>query len=274
VRNTKKMFSIFLAFACAFLIAQAAQAQDFPFGIDNVPNVFGIGVGVLPDYQGSNDYMIGAAPFLKYTPEKTEYYALLLATELYINVLNHPTLRLGPVVNYRFGRNDDVEDDVVKKMEEIDGTIEAGAFIGYEWKDSQNPLHRWGVTLEFLGDVGNEYKGYLFNLSARYWVPVHKMAEIGLAVGTTYTDDNYMEKYFGVDKRDSDRTGLPIFEAEAGMKEVRVIPAVVVHFSPNWHVGAGVRYARFLDDAEDSPVVDDRGSADQWIAGVAVAYTW
>jgi outer membrane protein len=83
-----------------------------------------------------------------------------------------------------------------------------------------------------------------------------------------------MDKYFGVSPKDSDRTGLPIFEAEAGVKEVRVIPAVVVHFSPKWHAGFGVRYARLLDDAEDSPVVDERGSADQWIAGAALAYAW
>jgi outer membrane protein len=178
------------------------------------------------------------------------------------------------VVNYRFGRNDDVEDDVVKEMEEIDGTFEAGAFFGYEWIDSKNPLHRWGFTLEFLSDVGGEYNGYLVSLSARYWHPVAKMVDLGIGIGTTYCDENYMEKYFGVDERDSDRTGLPIFEAEGGVKEVRVIPAVVVHFSPQWHVGAGIRYARLLDDAEDSPVVDERGSADQWVAGVAVAYAW
>jgi MipA family protein len=272
--KTKKLFSLFLALVCALLVAQAAQAQDFPFGIDNIPNVVGVGVGMLPDYQGSDDFMVGGAPFFKLTLDKTDYYALLLATELYVNVLNHPTLRLGPVVNYRFGRNDDVEDEVVKDMEEIEGTVEAGVFVGYEWRDSQNPLHRWGITLEFLGDVGGEYDGYTVSASARYWYPVHKMVDLGLGIGASFADNNYMETYFGVSERDSDRTGLPVFEAESGVKDVRIIPAIAVHFSPNWHAAAGFRYSRLLDDAEDSPVVDDRGSADQWIAGIGVAYAW
>jgi MipA family protein len=274
MRNTRKIFAVFIAFVCAFLVAHSAQAQDMPFGIDNVPNIVGIGGGMLPDYIGSDDYMGGAAPFFKWTPEKTEYYAMLLATQLYVNVANHPTFRFGPTVNYRFGRDDDVEDSMVKKMEEIDGTIEAGAFVGYEWKDPQNPMHRWGVTLDFLADVGGEYKGYLASLSARYWIPLSKMFDFGIAVGTTYGDNNYMETYFGVSERDSERSGLSEFKAESGFREVRVIPALTMHFSPQWHAGVGVRYSRLLDDAEDSPIVDDRGDANQWIYGLAVAYAW
>jgi outer membrane protein len=85
---------------------------------------------MLPDYLGSDDYMGGAAPFFKYTPENTDYYVMLIATQLYVNLANHPTIRFGPVINYRFGRNDDVDDKAVKKMEEIEGTVEAGAFVG------------------------------------------------------------------------------------------------------------------------------------------------
>jgi len=272
--NRGKIFMLFIAFVCAFLIVHSAQAQDLPFGIDNVPNIVGIGGGMLPDYLGSNDYMGGAAPFFKITPEKTEYYVMLVATQLYVNVANNPNFRIGPTINYRFGRNDDVDDDVVKKMEEIDGAFEAGAFVGYEWKDSQNPLHRWGVTLEFLADVGNVYKGYIVSASTRYWLPVHKMAELGLVVGMSIADDNYMETYFGVDQKDSDRTGLAIFEADSGIRDVRVIPAVVVHFSPKWHMGIGARYSRLLNDAEDTPIVEDRGTPNQWIYGLALAYAW
>jgi outer membrane protein len=277
MKSIKQLFSIFLLLVCAMVFAQTAQAQDTPFGMDNIPNIVGVGVAMVPDYQGSDDYMVGAAPFLKYTPEKTEYYALLLATQLSVNVINHPTFRFGPMVNYRFGRDDDVEDDVVKNMEEIDGTFEAGAFIGYEWIDKNNPLHRWGITLEFLGDVGNEHKGYILSATAKYWYPVHKMIDIGMGVGATYADNHYMNTYFGVSPEDSATTGLREFKAGSGIKDVRVIPAVVMHFSPQWHAGIGCRYQRLLDDAEDSPVVaakDGKGGKDQWFYGIAVAYAW
>jgi outer membrane scaffolding protein for murein synthesis (MipA/OmpV family) len=42
----------------------------------------------------------------------------------------------------------------------------------------------------------------------------------------------------------------------------------------NWHIAAGVKYFYLMDDAKDSPVTDDEGNANQWIAGVGVAYSW
>lgn len=271
--NRWKIFSVLFAVACALLIGQAAHAQDSPFAIENVPNIVGVGAGILPDYEGSNNYTIGAAPFFRLTYPKSNFFATLIATELYVNVMDHPWLRFGPVVNYRFGRNN-VDDKVVKHMEDIDGAFEAGAFAGVEFIDSQNPRQRFIATVEILSDISNVYKGYNMSASARYWYPVHKMVDVTLGVGAAYADDNYMKTYFGVNQKDSDRTGLPVFEADSGIKDVRVVPGVVVHLSPDWHVGAGFRYAKLLNDAKDSPVVKDRGSSDQWIAGLAVGYSW
>ena len=58
--------------------------------------VFGVGVGIYPDYLGSNNYSVGAAPFGRYNFGKTERYLELVATELYANVLDHPFCGLAP----------------------------------------------------------------------------------------------------------------------------------------------------------------------------------
>ncbi len=266
--------SLIIAAVFALLLVSAAQAQNGIVNIENVPNVFGIGIATYPDYMGSNDYAVGVAPFARLTYPKTQWYLRLLVADLQMNVINHPIFRLGPALNYRFGRDDDIDDRVVKHMREIDDTIEAGAFAGIELVDSTNPRQRFLAQVEFLSDVGNEYKGYNISLTASYWMPVAKMVDITIGAGTTYADENYMETYFGVDQNNSDRTGLPVFEADSGFRDVRVNPGVVVHLSYDWHVAAGVQYRRLLDDAEDSPIVDDRGSADQWIAGLGVAYSW
>ena len=47
-----------------------------------------------------------------------------------------------------------------------------------------------------------------------------------------------------------------------------------MHLSQHWHLAAGVRYERIVGDAEDSPVVAIAGSANQWIAGLGVAFSW
>ncbi len=275
MRNFSKSFIMVFVAVVILSLASVAQAQDSPFNIENVPNVVGVGIAMLPDYPGSDDYMVGGAPFFKINIDSQfEYYLRLLATDLQLNLINHPIFRFGPAFNYRFGRNDDVEDDVVKKMKEIDGTIEAGAFMGIELVDKDNPRQRFLSQVEFLSDVGGEYKGYNVSLSASYWFPVHKAVDVTFGGGITYADGNYMETYFGVDQKNADRTGLPVYEADSGLLMARINTGAVLHLSMSWHLAAGLQYRPLLDDAADSPIVDDRGSTSQWIYGLGVAYSW
>ena len=269
-------FFLVTAVICVLSFASNAFAQQTPFSIENMPNVVGAAGGMIPDYEGSNNYQTGAAPFFKLTYPNTQWYAMLIATELYVNVLNHPFLRLGSVGEFRFGRNDtfDVDDKVLKKMSEIENTWEAGGFAGVEFIDKENPRNRVSASVTFLSDVGNVYKGYNISLNARIWREVLQMMDVSVGVGATYADDNFMDTYFSVSEIDSEKTGLNIFKAKSGIKDVNVSPAVVVHLSKDWHVGVGMLYKRLLADAKDSPLVKTVGSPDQFLVGLGLAYSW
>jgi outer membrane scaffolding protein for murein synthesis (MipA/OmpV family) len=39
-------------------------------------------------------------------------------------------------------------------------------------------------------------------------------------------------------------------------------------------MGAGIKYFALMEDAKDSPIVDDRGDSNQWVYGLGVAYSW
>ncbi len=248
-------------------------AQDLGISIDNMPHVVGAGIGIVPDYEGSDDYMFGAAPFGKYQFPGRQQYILLKAFELQANLVNHPWFRFGPSLNYHFGR-DDVDDDVVDRMDDIDDTVEGGAFVGVEFIDRSNPRKRFSADIDFLHDLGGEHDGYTISFGARGWYPVSRMFDIGIGGAFVYADGDYMSTYFDVDRSDSLRSGLPEFDADAGVKDIRINPVVVMHLSVNWHLAAGFQYRRLLGDAADSPIVDDRGSKNQWISGVGVAYSW
>lgn len=260
------------AVVASLLIVSSALAQQSAFEINNVPNVVGAAVGIAPDYSGSNNYKFVAAPFAKFT-FMGQRYVRLLATELTVNVLNHPWLRLGPAVNYRFER-DDVDNSQVDKMEKIDGTAEAGGYVGVELIDSQNPRRRFLASVEVLGDVGDTYNGYYITLSSRYWYPVSQLPlDLSLGMSATYADGNFMQTYYGVTPSDSARSGLPVYNAGAGWRDWSVSPTAVVHLSRSWHVAAGVRLQVLLNSAGSSPVVNV-GSTSQWLAGLGVGYTW
>jgi outer membrane protein len=271
----KRILVGILAVMVTMLFASAGLAAgiDSPVAIENVPKVVGLGVGMVPDYLGSDNYTVAAAPFFRYTFADSERYLQLIATELSFNVLNHPNFVLGPVLNYRPGRSD-VEDDVVDEMDEIDGTVDLGITAGYIWKNKANPRHRFITSLTFYGDAGDVYRGWLVSAGARYWYPVSKPIDLQIGVGANYGNSQYMDTYFGVSSEDARHSGLKKFEADEGFRDINAQVGAVIHFSMNWHLAAGVKYFGLISDASDSPIVDKRGDANQFVFGLGLAYSW
>lgn len=253
--------------------AHAQQAGGVVFELPEIRNYVAVAVGVVPDYMGSDDYTVGAAPVGLMKFGSSERYARLLVTELSVNVLDSRTWNFGPVLNYRLAR-DDVDDDAVDRMRDIDGTLEAGLIGGWTWIGDDDPRHRFNATVEFLHDVGDTHEGFLVSAGARYFQPVTRPLTLSIGATVTYGSSDYMQTYFGVDSDNAARSGLSQFSAGSGLRDVRIPVMAIYSLSPNWHLSGGLVYSRLLGDASDSPVVDDRGSRNQLFAGVGVAYAW
>lgn len=145
---------------------------------------------------------------------------------------------------------------------------------GVEIANETEPRNRFRVAADFLYDVGGGHDGYVFNMGLRYWMPVSQPIDIGLGVGASYASGDFMSSFFDVTSADAARSGLQVFNADAGFKDVTAFLAMVYHLNPTWHVATGLRYQRLVSDAADSPIVDTRGSANQFIAGIGLAYSW
>jgi outer membrane protein len=258
--------------AVLLFTSEAVWAQFSPVEIENVSRIVGIGIGMAPDYIGSDDSKFVAVPFLRYNFSKSERYLLLRGFEFEFNAVDHPWFRLGPVLNLRSGRGD-VENNQVERMKNIGSTFEGGAFVGAEFKDKTNPRQRLLLSVRYLYDLGGEYNGSLTTGSIKGWLPLSKRFDASLGVSTSFGSSDYMDTYFGVDAEDSLRSGFRRYSADTGFRDVSINPGIVMHLNKTWHVGAGVRYMRLVGDAEDSPVVKV-GDKSQWMGGVGVAYSW
>ena len=77
-----------------------------------------------------------------------------------------------------------------------------------------------------------------------------------------------------LDAADAARSGLQTFDADSGFKDLGL--NLTASFKPweHWGLMGLVSYKRLLDDAEDSPVVDDEGDANQLMGGILVTYTF
>ena len=83
-----------------------------------------------------------------------------------------------------------------------------------------------------------------------------------------------MSTYFGVRASDCAPSGLPAYSADAGFRNVRLTFGAMVPVTEHWLIGIGVMYMRLVGNAADSPIVDDRGSPNQFSGGLGVAYAW
>ncbi|MCD6272065.1 MAG: MipA/OmpV family protein, partial [Deltaproteobacteria bacterium] len=68
----------------------------------------GAGVGLAPDYEGSDDYT-GTPMLFGEAVWDSGRYLKLDGSKLRANILAHEIFRLGPVANYRLGRDDSVD---------------------------------------------------------------------------------------------------------------------------------------------------------------------
>ena len=265
--------SVAAAFFLVLALSLGAHAQQG--GIvavsPDIPDLIGIGFGIAPDYEGSDDVTFGVLPAGQLTYGRRNIR--LIGTTLSANLVNHEFFRLGPSLNYRLGR-EDVEDEVVDRMTDIDGSVELGAFAGIDFLNDADPRYRFSTSVEFLQDVSGGHEGWLTQISAQYWRPLSKPLDFGIGVGFTYAGEDYMSTYFDVNASDASASGLALFDAEAGAKDLTFTPKFVFHFSRKWHLGFGFRYKLLLGDAADSPVVDVRGSKNQFLAGLGLIYSW
>jgi MipA family protein len=250
-----------------------ASAQSF-IEPDTVPKVIGLGVGMAPDYRGSDDYKAVLAPFAHYTFSGTNRYLQLSATELTFNVLNNAKYRFGPVLNYHPGRDDDVDDELVKRMQKIDGTVEAGVFGEIAWIAPNNPRNRFILGVTLLKDIGGEGDGFRARFNARYWQQLAPAVDFHIGGGIIYADSNYNSHYFSVTPQNVGTSGLPFFNASSGVNEYYITLGGLVYFNRNWLGVIGLRASKISGDAKDSPVVSLRGDSTQLIGGIGAGYMW
>ena len=286
-----------LALLSALLAAGASHAADAVPPVDpvleDVPTdarftlLLGGGVGFQPLYEGSDEYRAVGFPIIAPSfgdtdgPRRFEFRSL---DDVRIHVLRFGGLSLGPVLGYRFGRD---EDDAarLRGLGDVDNGVVAGGFVAYDFVDE--PDTRLGLALaastQVTGDdfgrssfgtpnfrVGTDY-GVEIDLSASYERTLSDRLRLSARLGTTFADGDYMQTYFGVTPAQAANSvaGLPAFDADSGIKDVYVNVGTTFNLTENFELRASLGYQRLLGDAANSPVTMD---ANQFTGALGAAY--
>ena len=217
----------------------------------------GLGGGVSPDYEGSNDYEFGFGPNISATWRDTIFYR---GKSLGVNIIRQKNLKAGLIAARAAKRKED-DNDKLEGLGGVDSGIEMGGFVSYRNKP-------WRFKAEARQEVDSGHEGALLELSIGTDLPFTKPL-VFVELGTTWASDHYMESFFGIDSQQSANSGLDRHNVEAGIKDVNLSISAGHPITNRWRIGAMIEYKRLLGDAADSPIVDDKN---QFVAGISLSY--
>jgi outer membrane scaffolding protein for murein synthesis (MipA/OmpV family) len=248
--------------------AQGAKAQQ---GLNGYAS---LGAAVVPDYEGSQDYM--PAPVFAGKLGYEEYYVELRGPKLRANVMPKVLpfgFEFGPSLAYRFGR-DDVENRRVDRLRDIDGSVALGGFAKVSVNGLLQPSDELAFDVEGLAGVGKERDGATVSFGPSYSFSPFERWRFGVKASATWADDRYTATYFGIDADNAVRSGLAAYDAKGGIKDVGLALNASYMWTENWGITGVLGVTRLIGDAADSPIVDDEGSATQGIATLGVVYSF
>ena len=273
----------YLLASAALFTASSAAAQGAPLPDPNDRSdtvTLAAGGYWAPDYEGSDDYRFGPAAAIRGRVAGFEFFTR--ATWLYVDLIRQPSsgidLDFGPIVGARMNRSRDVKDARVDKLPELDAAIEVGGFGGVSWHGLTNPYDVLSLRIDVVTDVGGAHKSTLITPTIDFGTPLSRTLYLGASASLEWAGGGYADHYYSISPAEGAVAGLPAYDADGGLKHWRIgllanqsITGDLTHGLSVFGTGA---FTRLVGDFADSPVVDQRGSASQWLAAVGLAYTW
>jgi outer membrane protein len=237
-------------------LAPAAGAAEFSVGA---------GLGVAPDYEGSQDFAPGVVPFVNAVWSNNLSFNLLGA-KAKANLIPSPMWKGGVVGEY-IPERADVDSSAVDNMQDVDASFMVGGFVGFD-------VEGWSASIEAMKDATNGNDGSILRLNGGYRLPVDQRLSLIFGVFATWADDDYMDAYFSVSAADAMRSGLRMYDADAGLKDMGASVTVTYKMAETWGLKGLASYKALVNDAADSPVVDNEGDANQFAASILAYFTF
>lgn len=256
-----------LAVTAILLTASPAYAQPAAVGSDWSLRLGGAAL-VAPSYEGSDSVAVRPVPLVDFTWRDVVFLDSRRGIGANLVTLGDPeglgSLTAGPLATWRFARKEGDDDDL-RGLGDVKGGADVGAFARYS-------RGRIDLNLTAKRNVSDADLGGTVELGARYRLPPIGRTLVSFGPSATWADGDYMKSYFGVSADRVQASGLAAYAPSAGVKDVGVGALAIHPFGGNWALSAFGGYTRLVGDAADSPLVKQRGTANQVSIGLGLSY--
>jgi outer membrane scaffolding protein for murein synthesis (MipA/OmpV family) len=241
----------------------------------------GLGAAILPDYDGSDDYRIIPAGAVR--GKVSGFSFSTRGSYFYFDAIPHRgagklDFNVGPIIGARINSRRHIDDEIVKLLPRRNTAIEAGAFAGVSLHDIVDPYDTLAFRVDLLHDIANAHKSTVVSPNVEFSTPLSRKTYVSANVGADFVSNRFADYYFSISAPDSLRSGLPVFNADGGMKDWKagllVNQSITGDLLGGFSVFGTGQYTRLVGDFRRSPIVSERGSPNQWLGAVGLAYTW
>ncbi len=219
----------------------------------------GAGVGVVPDFPGANAYRARVLPFFLVNYGKVLFFGPM---GLGVNVVNANGFRAGPLIGFQGGRNEG-DDAHLHGLGDISASLTGGFFAAYQ----SGPVRVSATVRQALTHTDNGLQG-LVQLDLLVPMPARKML-LSFGPDIEFANARYTQTWFGVSAAQAQQSGLPTYQAGAGVRDFGVHANASYLLDRHIVLRGFASVKEFTGDAADSPVVQSKTQA---TAGIGVAY--
>lgn len=240
----------------------------------------GAGAGIMPDYEGSDDYEFIPVVGIRGRYNGFNFYSR--GTFLYVDFIRRGDsaleFDLGPIVGARFNRTGKVDDNRVDALKERDTAFEVGGFAGVTYHGLTNPYDALSFHVDVSTDVSGAHGSTLITPTLDFGTPLSTTTYVGVSASAEWAGDGYADYYYSIGPNGSLASGLPQFDADGGFKHWRLglfaNQSISGDLTHGWSIFGTGLYTKLSGDFADSPIVDEAGSSSQWFGALGVAYTF
>ena len=276
----------------AVITAQTAPGTapaPFPFPkpvFDETWATIGLGVGLVPSYAGSNDYIafplpliVGRVGGVGISPNGPGFILDFNSAKPSLAPRKKARVSFGPAFRFRNDRNNRISDEVVARAGQLDAALEVGGAVGVSFPGVVKTFDQLTIGVQVRWDVLGAHDGMIVEPQIAYRAPIGRAMALQVQTSAEFIDDNFADYYFTVSPAQALGSGLPQFRADGGLNRIGTTAILSYDLDGNqlnggWSIYGVGGYSRLVGDSADTPFTSVRGDADQFIVGLGVGYTF
>ena len=198
------------------------------------------------DYQWSNGWFAGGGSGVGY------------------NASTDRAQQYGARLTYDFGR-DAGGSEALQGMGDIEGRPEVGVFYNRFWAPG------FAFTSSLRYGAGTQRHGLVVDLGTGWSTPLGPQTRLGLGLGLSWVNADYMQDFFGVTAAQSSTSGYAVSTPGAGWRNASASLVLTHRISRETSVFSALSFQQLMGEARDS-VLTRRSSSLGGVVGVAYSF--